>query len=235
MDGRDYFEVRRKGADAIAHVRAGAGPCLVHALVTRPYSHSLSDDQRKYRGAEELADEAAHDPIVVLEHQLVARGALTLEQVEKMRADANEIVRAAADAALAAGATCARQRARTRDRRRRRSPCCRRIRSPPRTRSRSRWAKRSASRCTSRWRIDERIRVFGEDVADADPARHGGSARQGRRVRASPSGCNARSATPVVSTRRSPRRTSSAAQSGRPCAGCGRAPRSSSSTTCGRR
>ena len=25
MDGRDYFEVRRKGADAIAHVRAGAG------------------------------------------------------------------------------------------------------------------------------------------------------------------------------------------------------------------
>ena len=57
MDGRDYFEVRRKGADAIAHVRAGAGPCLVHALVTRPYSHSLSDDQKKYRGAEELADE----------------------------------------------------------------------------------------------------------------------------------------------------------------------------------
>ena len=31
MDGRDYFEVRRKGANAIAHVRAGAGPCLVHA------------------------------------------------------------------------------------------------------------------------------------------------------------------------------------------------------------
>ena len=36
MDGRDYFDVRRKGADAIAHVRAGAGPCLIHALVTRP-------------------------------------------------------------------------------------------------------------------------------------------------------------------------------------------------------
>src|SRR5947199_4779198 len=42
MDGRDYFDVRRKGADAVARVRAGAGPVLVHALVTRPYSHSLS-------------------------------------------------------------------------------------------------------------------------------------------------------------------------------------------------
>src|SRR4051794_28613436 len=71
MDGRDYFEVRRKGADAIAHVRAGIGPCLIHALVTRPYSHSLSDDQRKYRGADELADEAAHDPIEVLERELL--------------------------------------------------------------------------------------------------------------------------------------------------------------------
>ena len=81
MDGRDYFDVRRKGADAIAHVRAGAGPCLIHALVTRPYSHSLSDDQKKYRGAVELADEAAHDPIVALEHELVARGALTADQV----------------------------------------------------------------------------------------------------------------------------------------------------------
>src|SRR5882672_1989474 len=77
MDGRDYFEVRRKGANAIAHVRAGAGPCLVHALVTRPYSHSQSDDQRKYRGAEELADEAAHDPIIVLERELLTLGVLT--------------------------------------------------------------------------------------------------------------------------------------------------------------
>src|SRR4029079_17435580 len=69
MDGRDYLDVRRKGANAIAHVRAGAGPTLIHALVTRPYSHSLSDDQKKYRGAAELDDEREHDPIKVLEQQ----------------------------------------------------------------------------------------------------------------------------------------------------------------------
>jgi 2-oxoisovalerate dehydrogenase E1 component len=101
MDGRDYFEVRSKGANAIAHVRAGTGPCLVHALVTRPYSHSLSDDQKKYRAAEELEDEREHDPITVLEQRLIANGALTAESAELIRAEAKETVRAAAEAALA--------------------------------------------------------------------------------------------------------------------------------------
>ncbi len=101
MDGRDYFEVRRKGADAIAHVRAGAGPCLVHTLVTRPYSHSLSDDQKKYRVPEELDDEREHDPITCFEQQLVAAGVLTAETAETLRAEAKETVRAAAEAALA--------------------------------------------------------------------------------------------------------------------------------------
>ncbi len=168
MDGRDYYEVRRKGADAIAHVRAGAGPCLVHALVTRPYSHSLSDDQRKYRGAEELADEAAHDPIVVLERELLARGALTAEQIDAMRADANEIVRAAAEAALAAARP---EPIRVMDH----------VIAPPTITAVPPDPEPEpdaplvtfgeAIRLTLHEQMarDERIRVFGEDVADADP------------------------------------------------------------------
>ncbi|MBA3655168.1 MAG: thiamine pyrophosphate-dependent dehydrogenase E1 component subunit alpha, partial [Actinobacteria bacterium] len=71
FDGRDYFTARRKGAEAIARVRAGEGPGLIHAQVTRPYSHSAADTQSKYRGTEELADEAAHDPILLMENSLV--------------------------------------------------------------------------------------------------------------------------------------------------------------------
>src|SRR5258708_3872234 len=168
MDGRDYFDVRRKGADAIAHVRAGAGPCLVHALVTRPYSHSLSDDQRKYRGAVELADEAAHDPIVVLERQLVAQGAITPERIDAMHAEATQTVRAAADAALAAP---------------RPAPITviDQVVAPPRITivpndpvteaDAPAVTFGEAIRLTLHEQMarDERIRVFGEDVADADP------------------------------------------------------------------
>jgi 2-oxoisovalerate dehydrogenase E1 component len=169
MDGRDYFEVRRKGANAIAHVRAGAGPCLVHALVTRPYSHSLSDDQKKYRVPEELDDEREHDPITVLEHRLIELDVLTPEVAEQIRVDAKAVVRDAADEALA-------------------SPRPAPVSvvdhvfgplpvagdgSPPVAVADGTDVVTfgEAIRLTlhEQMAVDERIRVFGEDVADADP------------------------------------------------------------------
>ncbi len=102
MDGRDYFEVRRKGARAIARIRAGEGPGLIHATVTRPYSHSLSDDQRKYRTPEELAEEQEYDPIDQLQGELVDAGLLTAEEAEGVRAEAKDVVRKASEEALEA-------------------------------------------------------------------------------------------------------------------------------------
>jgi 2-oxoisovalerate dehydrogenase E1 component len=100
MDGRDYFEVRAKGRKAIERVRAGEGPGLIHAIVTRPYSHSLSDDQRKYRTPEELAEEQEYDPIDQLERELVEAGILTAEDAAKIRQEAKDHVSQAATEAL---------------------------------------------------------------------------------------------------------------------------------------
>src|SRR5882757_1231631 len=102
IDGRDYFEVRQKGADAIAHARAGIGPVLIHAIVTRPYAHSLSDDQKKYRGPDELRDETEHDPILLMERALLAAGAIDSAGIDALKEEARAEVRAAAEAALAA-------------------------------------------------------------------------------------------------------------------------------------
>jgi len=102
IDGRDYFQARHFGARAVARVRAAEGPGLIHAKVTRPYSHSAADTQSKYRTMEDLADEAAHDPILVLEHELVKGGVITADDVERIRDEAKSIVMTAAKEALAA-------------------------------------------------------------------------------------------------------------------------------------
>ncbi|HEX7168732.1 MAG TPA: dehydrogenase E1 component subunit alpha/beta [Acidimicrobiales bacterium] len=102
IDGRDYFEARRRGAEAIARVRAGEGPGLIHAKVTRPYSHSAADTQSKYRSAVELQDELENDPILLLEQELIAGGVLSRDDAERIRAEAKDEVNRAAREALAA-------------------------------------------------------------------------------------------------------------------------------------
>src|SRR5439155_790400 len=46
---------------ASEYVRQRKGPALVHAHVTRPYSHSLSDDEVLYKPPKEREEEARHD------------------------------------------------------------------------------------------------------------------------------------------------------------------------------
>ena len=100
IDGRDYFESRRRGR-AVARVRAAEGPGLIHAKVTRPYSHSAADTQSKYRPTSEIDDEVLRDPIRQLEKVLVEAGALTADDVERLREEAKAEIAEAARQALA--------------------------------------------------------------------------------------------------------------------------------------
>jgi 2-oxoisovalerate dehydrogenase E1 component len=102
VDGRDYFEVRGRAADIVAEVRAGVGPALIHATVTRPYSHSSQDTQSKYRAPDELAEEATHDPLVLMELALLDEGVLTPDEVAAIKEEARQTVLTAARRALAA-------------------------------------------------------------------------------------------------------------------------------------
>jgi 2-oxoisovalerate dehydrogenase E1 component len=77
-DGTDYLASYRTMRDAVAHLRDGHGPVLIHATVTRPYSHSLSDDERLYKTAAERESEARRDPLVRM-RQLLVRGELATD------------------------------------------------------------------------------------------------------------------------------------------------------------
>jgi 2-oxoisovalerate dehydrogenase E1 component len=166
MDGWEYATCRSKGGRAIARVRAGEGPGLIHAHVTRPYSHSAADSQAKYRDAGELAEELAHDPIDTFERQLVSAGVLSEEQAAALRAEAVDLVAAAAEEALAAPrpdpATVTDHVVRLRS-----------FPEPepaPEGDGAEPVVMAEAIRLTLHELLagDERIRVFGEDVADAD-------------------------------------------------------------------
>ncbi|HVP43260.1 MAG TPA: dehydrogenase E1 component subunit alpha/beta [Terriglobales bacterium] len=101
-DGTDpissYAEFRR----AVDYIRAGKGPAFIHGHVVRPYSHSLSDDERLYRPESERQDEARRDPITRLQMFLVREGILDEEGVSRLEKEVDEEVQEASDRALEA-------------------------------------------------------------------------------------------------------------------------------------
>ncbi|MFT5435083.1 MAG: 2-oxoisovalerate dehydrogenase E1 component, partial [Myxococcota bacterium] len=99
-DGCDVLESHRVSGQAVRHVRSGKGPALLHAHVTRPYSHSMSDDERTYRTTAERDADAARDPLVLTRALVIARGAATDEQLEALERQIEAEVAAAADEAL---------------------------------------------------------------------------------------------------------------------------------------
>ena len=102
VDGTDFPESLRAMRQAVAYARERKGPALVHAHVIRPYSHSLSDDERLYKTPAEREAEAARDPIRIMRRRLVADGVATEADLEQLQATVEREVGEAAERALAA-------------------------------------------------------------------------------------------------------------------------------------
>ena len=101
VDGCDVVASYGAMSRAVAYARARRGPALVHASVIRPYSHSLSDDERMYRPTEERAADAARDPLTTFPKWLLAEGHLTEAELATIKAEVDAEVLAATDDALA--------------------------------------------------------------------------------------------------------------------------------------
>ena len=99
VDGCDPVESYGAFSRAAAHCRARRGPALVHSHVVRPYSHSLSDDERFYRPASEREEESTRDPLNTFPEWLKAQGLATEHELETLRRDVDVHVRASSDEA----------------------------------------------------------------------------------------------------------------------------------------
>jgi len=101
VDGCDLLASYDTMQRAVDYARARKGPALVHAKVIRPYSHSLSDDETMYRPAAERDADAANDPVTQFPKWLVAEGHATEAELKQIQEEIDAVVLAATDDALA--------------------------------------------------------------------------------------------------------------------------------------
>ncbi|HEX6910136.1 MAG TPA: dehydrogenase E1 component subunit alpha/beta, partial [Longimicrobium sp.] len=100
-DGTDVWESYAVMGRAVEYARTRQGPVLVHAKVIRPYSHSLSDDERFYKTDAMREDEARRDPITRTAARLLDEGIATQEELDRIEAEVAAEVQRATDEALA--------------------------------------------------------------------------------------------------------------------------------------
>jgi 2-oxoisovalerate dehydrogenase E1 component len=102
IDGTDFFTSLKAMRTATDYVRSRRGPAFVHARVIRPYSHSLSDDEKLYKPPAEREAEARRDPLLRFTEFLKSNGLVTDAELAAMAADIEHEVNDAAAQALAA-------------------------------------------------------------------------------------------------------------------------------------
>lgn len=100
-DGTDPVESLAVMRRAVENCRRNRGPSFVHAKVIRPYSHSLSDDEKLYRADEERSSDAERDPIKRFGARLIDEQIIDQNGLQQLKDEVDREINEAADAALA--------------------------------------------------------------------------------------------------------------------------------------
>ena len=102
VDGTDFVACFRILREAEAWTRGGHGPALVLAHVTRPYSHSLSDDEKMYKTKAERKAEELRDPVMRFPEWLLEQGILDRHRLQLIVHDTDQEISEATERALKA-------------------------------------------------------------------------------------------------------------------------------------
>ena len=102
VDGTDPVATYAAFRRSTEYCRARKGPAFIHAHVIRPYSHSLSDDERLYRPELERQRDAARDPITRTQMFLIREGILDEKGINQLEKQVEDELQVAVDRALEA-------------------------------------------------------------------------------------------------------------------------------------
>src|SRR3954469_18573498 len=168
IDGTDPVASYAAMTKAVEHCRSGKGPAFVHGHVIRPYSHSLSDDEKLYRPDSERQKDAQRDPITRMQMFLIRENILDEEGINKLEKSVDDEVQQASDRAVAAAIPSIEE-----------SAILRGVYSPDSDATSSAFDRAPESTGADKtmadlinaclkdeMKRDERIVMFGEDVAD---------------------------------------------------------------------
>lgn len=165
-DGTDFQASYKALQQAVEYCRTRKGPALVQAQVIRPYSHSLSDDEKLYKTTEERDAESKRDPIIRFPRELMEAGILDRHGMQWIGHEVEQEVQLAADAALEAelpakGSSLRYLYSESVD------PCSDAFNAPAEFRGDPRTMVDAINRTLQEeMRVNPRVLVFGEDVAD---------------------------------------------------------------------
>lgn len=166
FDGCDPEASLAAWQEGVAYARARKGPVLLHAHVVRPYSHSMSDDERLYRLPGELETQAARDPVTAYRVRLRAAG-VSEEALGEIEAQVDAELQAAKEEALVAS-TPSPESARLYVFSELTSPRDPEFDTAPRTEGPDQTMVDAINTCLrDEMARDGRVILFGEDVADA--------------------------------------------------------------------
>ncbi len=166
VDGTNFVESFRTMKQAVEYCRGGHGPAVIRASVIRPYSHSLSDDERVYKPQSERAQEASRDPLKSFPELLVQEGVLgrqaldhIIQEIDAEIAEISQrVLREAAPERDSAFRFLYSDKV---------DPCARSFKAEPAFQGQPRTMIDSINQTLAEeMRRDQRVLVFGEDVAD---------------------------------------------------------------------
>jgi len=104
VDGCDFLASLEGMRQAMEYCRSGLGPALVRATAIRPYSHSLSDDERLYKTDAERQEESLRDPVLRYPEWLLSEGVIDRHALQRLGHEIDQEIQDATDRALRAAA-----------------------------------------------------------------------------------------------------------------------------------